>query len=284
MNPTVKIGSLELERAAVDVSVVVLNWNELEVVKDTVRRLLKEPGNIEIIVVDNGSTDGTREYFENLKVTQGQRVNALGFCYLPENCGASIARNIGIKASIGKYIFLIDGDILYVPGTIAEYVKILEKYPDAACVGQNSCELIAQLGHNGAYEPHQADARMDEDYTISDWFPMAWTQYGLFRASFLKEHPFVEVPPFNQAGYGFEDDWMYHEIKEAGLVSLSVDKPIYYHYAHSGIRELTKDGIDYEKNMLERKAVFEKRWGKKSGWADTLQKTGHGNSTRPKPE
>lgn len=261
-----------------NVSFVVLNWNELEVVKDTVRRALKDPDIDEVLVVDNGSTDGSKEYFEERK-----GLPKLGFISLPENAGASVARNLGIQVSKGKYIFLIDGDILYVPGTVKEYVKILEAYPDAACVGQNSSELLARLGHNGAFEPSEADVRMDDDYTISDWFPMAWTQYGLFRADFLKAHPFVEEPPFNQAGYGFEDDWLYHEMKEAGMVSLAVDKPIYYHFAHSGIRELIKDGIDYEANAMERKAVFEKRWGKGSGWSETVRKGNLNQTTRPKP-
>lgn len=276
------------------VTALILNWNELEVVKGSARRLLKEPGVDKVIVVDNGSEDGSKEYFrqragivvvpgkggmENVKFTAGNQ--KLTFIDWPYNAGASVARNLGIKISNGEYTFLIDGDILYVPGTIAEYVKVLDMYPDAACVGQNSFELLAQLGHNGTLDPIEADARMTDDYVVSDWFPMAWTQYGLFRTQLLMENPFVEEPPFNEAGYGFEDDDMYHQLKAAGYACLSVNKPIYYHFAHSGIRELYK--ADMELKFEERKSVFEKRWGKKGGWAEAVAR-GIEKTTRPKPE
>ena len=274
-----------------NISLLCLNWNELEVAKDTVRRALKEPEIDEVIVVDNGSTDGSKEYFRKLAGTIlvpdkqlkfTDKNQKLIFIDWPLNAGASVARNLGIKVAKGEYIFLIDGDILYVPGTVAAYKKILDHYQDAACVGQNSFEMLSQTGHNGAYNPVDADIRMSEDYTISDWFPMAWTQYGLFRTQLLLDHPFVEEPPFNEAGYGFEDDDMYHQLKKAGYVSLSVDKPVYYHFAHSGIRELKK--ADLEIKMEERKKVFEKRWGRNSGWGDTLAKNPPAQTTRPKPE
>lgn len=277
------------------VTALILNWNELEVVKDSARRLLKEPGVTEVIVVDNGSTDGSKEHFHKRAgtiVTPGEGGGLKGldfktgnqkliFIDWPINAGASVARNLGIKVAKGDYIFLIDGDILYVPGTIREYTKVLETYPDAACVGQNSFELLSKHGHNGAINPIHADIRMEEDYTISDWFPMAWTQYGLFRGDVLRENPFVEEPPFNEAGYGFEDDDMYHMLKANGWVSLSCDKPLYYHFAHSGIRELMKEDLEFK--LQERKLVFEKRWGKNSGWAEAVAR-GIEKTTRPKPE
>ena len=123
-------------------SAICLNWCELEVSKDNVRRLLKEP-DLEIILVDNGSDDGSKEYFRTIKDKN------FIFIDLPENKGASVGRNKGIEVATGKNIFLLDGDILYVKGTIKEYQKILDKYPDAYCVGQNSMELLNRLGIMG---------------------------------------------------------------------------------------------------------------------------------------
>lgn len=278
------------------ISCLVLNWNELEVSKDTVRRALKDPDIGEVIVVDNGSEDGSKEYFykiagtvvtadsikgkiANLKFKNGNQ--RLTFIDWPINAGASIARNLGVSIAKGDYTFLIDGDILYVPGTVKEYQKVLDKYPDAACVGQNSFEMVMELGHNGTQNAIEADARMTDDYTVSDWFPMAWTQYGLFRTELLRKFPFIEEPPFNEAGYGYEDDYLFHELREAGYVSLALDKPIYYHYAHAGIRELLK--ADLELKLKERKKVFEKRWGKNSQWSEWLNVHQPEKTTRPKP-
>lgn len=259
------------------IACLLLNWNELNVAKDSVRRLLKEPEVDAVFVSDNGSTDGSKEYFHELKDKEPR----LGLIDLPKNSGPSVGRNVGISVTEADAIFLIDGDILYVPGTIKEYAMILEKYPDAFCVGQNSYENVAQYGHNGTLNPIEADMQMSEDYVISDWFPMAWTQYGLFRADLLKKYMFVEEGAFGEPGYGLEDDWYFHQMKELGYVSLAVDKPLYYHEAHTGIKELMK--ADLSLKLKERKKAFQKRWGKDSQWSEYLAKHQPEKTTRPRP-
>lgn len=248
-------------------SVILLNWNELDVSKDSVRRLLKEPV-LEVIVIDNGSTDGSKEFFRSIKDPKFKLID------LPENMGSSVGRNKGIDLSKGEFIFSIDGDILFVKGTIREYEKILDKYQDAYCVGQNSSALLAEYGHNGLPDMMEADFSMDTDYTITEGFPMIWCQYGTFRGDILRKVRFIDTPPFDSFFYGFEDDWMYHEIKELGYVSLAVDKPLYYHSAHSGIKEIQRIHGEkaFNKKFADCKRVFEKRWGKNNSWSDTINK------------
>lgn len=243
---------------------IILNWNELHVSKDSVRILLKEPEVSRVIVVDNGSTDGSREYFRQFDHEKFQ------FIDLGENKGASIARNHAIDMTETPYIFLLDGDILYVRGTIAEYERILDMYTDAFCVGQNSMELLARLGHNGVYDIAEADFTMSLDYTITEGFPMIWCQYGLFRGDWLREVKFPQHPPFDGPGYGAEDDWVFQDIEQRGWRSLAVDKPVYYHHAHSGIRELQKAGQG--DRMAERIAAFEKQWGRNKLWSQRVKR------------
>lgn len=261
------------------VSVCILNWNELNVSRDSVRRLMKEPDVTQVVVVDNGSTDGSKEYFREL-VQHG-----LTLVDLPENVGPSVGRNKGIEQCDEDYIFLLDGDILYVPGTIAEYQKILDHYTDAFCVGQNSFEMVMQLGHNGTLNPIEADLRMDTDYVISDWFPMAWTQYGLFRGDLLREYRFIDEGPFGQAGWGYEDDDYFHEMKKLGYTALSVNKPLYYHEAHSGVKELIRSESQefFDDQMKRRKKIFDKKWGKKNTWGEVIVKVNPDKTTREKP-
>lgn len=244
--------------------VVLLNWNELSVAKDSVRILLKEPTVYRVIVADSGSIDGSKEYFRSLADVHKN----FWLVDLSENRGSSVARNRGIECTKSKYIFLLDGDIMYVKGSIEEYEKILDKYPDAFCVGQNSMELLNKYGHNGTPDPVDADLRMSTDYEIEEWFPMAWTQYGLFRGDLLRETKFIESGVFGEAGWGAEDDYLWHEMKAKGYVSLAVDKPIYYHMAHSGLRELAK--ADLPSKMTERVKILEKKFGKNATWAKTI--------------
>lgn len=237
-------------------SAIILNWNSLDVAKDSARLLIKEGH--DVILVDNGSKDGSKEFFRDVFDDNFTLID------FPKNVGISKGRNAGIKKAKGKNIFLIDADILYVKGTIAEYQKVLDAYEDAGCVGQNSMKLLQELGHNGVYDPTEADFMMAEDYTVEDWFPMAWTQYGLFRGDFLRKTKFTEIPPFDEAGYGYEDDFLFQEMKKQNLASLAVDKPIYYHHAHATWRALdgTPDRMD------DRAKAFAKVWGKKANWAE----------------
>lgn len=260
-------------------SVLVLCWNELNVARDSVRRLLKEPGVDQVVLVDNGSTDGSAEYFSSLQKDRFQ------FVGLPSNLGPSVGRNKGIGICTGDRIFLIDGDILYVPGTLATYHKILDANPDAFCVGQSDFEHVMTVGHNGVLDPQEAELRMPEEYTISDWFPMAWTQYGLFVGDLLREVKFYDKGAFGEQGYGLEDDWFYHDMKARGLTSLSVNKPVYYHEAHTGIKEIIKASSRelLIKNMEKRRAIFYERWGNRSQWSEWVSDNLPEKTTRPKP-
>ncbi len=87
------------------ISIVVLNYNGLKYLKKTIPPLLKfRYPKYQIIVVDNASTDGSGKFlskFGKLLVIKNRR-----------NYGYSIGKNIGIKASSGEYILLLDNDIL----------------------------------------------------------------------------------------------------------------------------------------------------------------------------
>jgi GT2 family glycosyltransferase len=87
------------------ISVVMLNYNGLNYLKETIPPILNlDYKNYEIIVVDNGSNDGSIEFikmFEGIKLIENDR-----------NLGYSQGKNIGIKKSKGEYILLMDNDIL----------------------------------------------------------------------------------------------------------------------------------------------------------------------------
>lgn len=225
---------------------IVLSWNNLNVIKDTVRRLRRET---DVIVVDNGSTDGSQLYLADL----GDKIT---YIQMGENKGSSIARNIAISKVKSKYFFLIDGDILYVPESIKYLEEILDKYPECGCVGVNNPQRLAETGMNGTLNELEADTKARKPTTIYKGFPMAWTQYGLFRNTGQR---FPEEYPFDRAGMGYEDDFYYREMKEKGLRSYYIRSPLYYHDAHSGHRELAK--LRQPTLEDERRKAYEKRWG-----------------------
>ena len=108
------------------VSVIIPAFNAEAFIGETLDSVLAQTyPNIEIIVSDDGSVDGTRRRVAGY----GSRVR---YVYA-ENSGAPARpRNVGIRAAGGELLTFIDADDLMVPGRIAAQVAFFERHPEAA--------------------------------------------------------------------------------------------------------------------------------------------------------
>ncbi|MDO4559959.1 MAG: glycosyltransferase [bacterium] len=94
---------------------------------------------VEIIVVNDGSTDGTAAVLE----LYGKRDNLV---FLTQhNKGISYARNIGIKTAVGKYLMFVDSDDYLLPGALSRIIDFLIENDDVDIVEYGYCE---QRGNN----------------------------------------------------------------------------------------------------------------------------------------
>jgi glycosyltransferase involved in cell wall biosynthesis len=104
------------------VSIIIPAYNKAELTARTVNSILKQTyPNIEIIVVDDGSTDSTRPKMAEFG---GQ----IRYIY-KKNGGACSARNVGICESQGDYIGLLDCDDLYAPQKVEKCIQYLKRFP-----------------------------------------------------------------------------------------------------------------------------------------------------------
>src|SRR5438093_7588070 len=134
------LGAIQKKKMSVlpYVSVIIPVFNGERYIRQTIESVLAQTyNNFEILVIDDGSTDGTaeavKEYEKNLRyVRQG-------------NGGASKARNQGIRFSQGKYIAFQDADDLWGREKLAIQVEFLEKNPDIGLVHCN-CDGIDEEG------------------------------------------------------------------------------------------------------------------------------------------
>jgi hypothetical protein len=111
------------------VSIIIVYWNDPEFVRKCLQSVEQlDYSNLEIIVVDNGSTDDSAPRVQ----TEFPRVQLLR---VQINCGFARANNIGIRASKGKYVVLLNSDTTVEKDWIRRQVEVCEKDPGVGMCG-----------------------------------------------------------------------------------------------------------------------------------------------------
>ena len=103
-----------------DVSVIIVNYNTKNLTADCIRSVIDKTSGVdyEIILVDNASTDGSKEQFENDA--------RLKYIYSDKNGGFGYGNNLGMKIARGKYLFLLNSDTVLLNNAIREFFEYAE--------------------------------------------------------------------------------------------------------------------------------------------------------------
>ena len=124
-----------------DVSVVVVAWNALP----WLEQCLESVRGREVVVVDNGSTDGTvafvRERFPEVRVIE------------QENKGMGGGNNAGMRAVDGRYFFLLNSDAWVVDDALDQLIAFADEHPEAAVVGPKLLNTDGTLQRSVRGEP-----------------------------------------------------------------------------------------------------------------------------------
>jgi glycosyltransferase involved in cell wall biosynthesis len=109
---------------SVTLSVVIPAFNVEKYILSAIQSVLDQTyKDLEVIVVNDGSTDSTAEVAASV---QDKRLKIIS----QENTGLPGARNAGIRVAQGKYVGFVDGDDFWYPPKAAIHIEVLEKYPD----------------------------------------------------------------------------------------------------------------------------------------------------------
>lgn len=107
----------------IKLSIIVPLYNKEKHVKNTIESvLLQDYPNFEIIVVDDGSTDRSAEIVESIKDDRVVLIKQT-------NAGVSRARNHGATEAHCNWLIFLDGDDIFMQGTLRNYVELVSKYP-----------------------------------------------------------------------------------------------------------------------------------------------------------
>lgn len=113
------------------ISVIIPTYNRAIFLRESIISVLQQSvlkkhetkGQIEIIVVDDGSTDNTKEIISEFKPI-------LSYIYQP-HCGVSAARNKGLASARGEYIAFLDSDDLWLEDKLKVQLNFMENIPQA---------------------------------------------------------------------------------------------------------------------------------------------------------
>jgi GT2 family glycosyltransferase len=115
-------------------SIIILCWNDRSVIRDCLASIYKETREtvFEVIVSDNGSTDGSvemiRREFPEARMIENRR-----------NLRFAKGNNVGIEASQGDYVLILNPDTIIHDGALDKVVAFAERHPEAGAVG---CRVV----------------------------------------------------------------------------------------------------------------------------------------------
>ena len=123
-----------------NLSVIIPSYNRAILLGPTVKSILHDPpGEVEVIVVDDGSTDNTAEVAGLL----GPSVRYLR----QDNAGPAVARNTGFAASRGKYVSFLDSDDHWAPGAASRLLGVLERHEGLALAFGDAAKGTPEEGY-----------------------------------------------------------------------------------------------------------------------------------------
>jgi glycosyltransferase involved in cell wall biosynthesis len=107
------------------VSVVLPTYDRVELLRQAVASVLEQTfGDWELIVADDGSTDGTRRYLEELP---DPRVRAL---WLPHSGNLAVVKNAALRVANGEWVAFLDSDDLWLPQKLERQLESMVAHPE----------------------------------------------------------------------------------------------------------------------------------------------------------
>ncbi|MBZ0299055.1 MAG: glycosyltransferase family 2 protein [Anaerolineae bacterium] len=129
-----------------DLSIIIVNWNTHQLLSDCLGSIqaTAEDIQVEVIVIDNGSTDGSqaviREHYPAIRLIENT-----------DNPGFAGANNQGMAQAQGRYFLLLNSDTLVKPGTLQQALQFMDHTPEAGMCG------VKLLNPDGTFQASYAN-------------------------------------------------------------------------------------------------------------------------------
>ena len=162
------------------VSVVIPTFNRAYILGRAIESVLAQSYRpVEIIVADDGSTDGTRQLVERY----GPPVRY----FFQENAGVSAARNLGLSHVRGEFIALLDSDDRWLPWKLEAQVRLIESFAELGMVWTDMAAVneAGQMLHEaflrkfyGAFDQVRTEEIFEQSGRLADFWPAAPAEHA----------------------------------------------------------------------------------------------------------
>ena len=226
-------------------SVIIPAYNAEKFIDRSIKSVLDQNyADFELIIVDDGSTDGTKGQIEQFSDDR------IRYVY-QENGGVSAARNKGVLESKGEYVCFLDSDDEWKPGHLTLLCELIEKYSDC---GLYVTGYDIRLSNGEVVHKSEQILRAieDENFESDDGFGLL-NNHGYFlntNTVCCRKDVFYKVGLFAKGIKNGEDDDMWYRI--FAYYSLAISKKITTVYDRLNCGATAQRGEVYETAFLNR--------------------------------
>jgi GT2 family glycosyltransferase len=243
------------------ISIIIVTYNQLAYTQLCVESILRNTSypNYEIIIVDNGSTDGSLEYLQSMtaedkKIVLVENQNNLGFVK---------AINIGYHQSEGEYLILLNNDVIVTPGWVHRLVNHLKDNPTIGMVGP----VTNSIGNEAKVSVTYQELEEINQFSVTRMMRHSGRSFELnvlaLYCCMISRSLFERVGGLDERyeiGF-FEDDDLAMKIKKEGFTLICAEDVFVHHFHGMTFKDLPSEKFDaiFNANL----ARFESKWDTK---------------------
>lgn len=241
------------------VSVIVVTYNNLDLTRACLTSVdtYSQYRNLEIIVVDNASSDGSREYLEEWVCRADNRRLILN----DENRGFAAANNQGLDAATGDYLVMLNNDTYVTPGWIRTLVRHLQRDSNIGLIGPVTNNIGNEAKIDIAYDDVSQMPSAAARYTRRHIGATFYMRNAAFFCVMMPRAVYERVGALDEHfGRGFfEDDDYCRRVEQIGLRIACAEDVFVHHHLSASFGKLA----DPERKALfeQNKAIYEAKWG-----------------------
>ncbi|WP_314590925.1 glycosyltransferase family 2 protein [Paenibacillus terrigena] len=259
-------GQVEFNHHLEMTSIIIPTYNKVDLLRQCIESIMRyTDAPYEIIVIDNGSTDGTREYLHSLGRAIRRHIDS-------QNRGFAGAVNIGLMMAKGTSIVILNNDILVTTNWLSNLLRCLHSSEQIAIVGPVTNYISGDQCIEVPYHHVEDMQTFAKHYNRLD--PQKWQKtHRLVGFCYLFRRSLLEQTGYFDEGYevgNFEDDDFVIRVRLQKKDLMIARDTFIHHYGSQSMRAL---GEQFQVVNRRNEQFFIQKWGNPYELIDYLNQT-----------